>query len=120
MMADIEMSNGEVAAQIARAVRFVARLHEAITATDVDLASPCADDQRRGLERIAAALDAVPFVTKCNLANLDTAMGGDVLDLIEVQLMAVGSGPTLDHADAAAFLETFASMIAMVRARRLQ
>ena len=65
------------------------------------LRSPCADYQRRGLQRIAATLDAVPFVTMCNLANLDAAMRGGLLDLIEVRLMCVGGGPTLDYADAA-------------------
>jgi len=38
--------------------------------------------------------------TMCNLANLDAAMGGGLLGLIEVHLLAVGGGPTLDYADA--------------------
>jgi len=37
----------------------------------VDPGSPCADAHRRGLQRIADTLDAVPFVTMCNLTNLD-------------------------------------------------
>ena len=91
-----------------------------IAATVVDPASPCADDQRRGLQRIAATLDAVPFVTICNLANLDAALRGGLLDLIDVRLMCVGGGPTLDFADAAAFLAGFETMIEKVRKRRLQ
>jgi hypothetical protein len=56
----------------------------------------------------------------CNLANLNTAMRGGLLDLIEVRLLAVGGGPTLDYADAAAFLAGFDTMIEKVRRRRLQ
>jgi hypothetical protein len=40
----------------------------------------------------------VPFVTMCNLANLNAAMRGGLLDLIEVGLLAGGAGPTLDFA----------------------
>jgi hypothetical protein len=60
-----------------------------VTATFVDPASLCADYQRRGLARIAATIDAVPYVTFCNLANLNAAMRGGLLDLIEVHLRAV-------------------------------
>ena len=107
MMTDVEMTDAEVADQIERADRFIAQLREMIAATVVDPASPCADYQRRGLQRIADTLDAVPYVTMCNLANLDAALRGGLLDLIEVRLMCVGAGPTLDYADAAAFLAGF-------------
>jgi hypothetical protein len=40
--------------------------------------------------------------------------------LIEVRLMCVGAGPTLDYADAAEFLAGFETMIEKVRRRRLQ
>ena len=120
MMTDAEMTDAEVADQIERADRFIADFREMIAATVVDPASLCADDHRRGLERIAATVDAVPFVMMCNLANLDTAMRGGLLDLIEVSLMCVGAGPTLDFEDAAAFLAAFRPMIDMARARRLQ
>jgi hypothetical protein len=86
------------------------QLRDAITATVINPASLCADAQRRGLQRIAATLDAVPYLTMCNLANLAAALRG-LLDLIEVHLMCVGAGPTLDHADAAAFLAGFEPMI---------
>jgi hypothetical protein len=90
------MTDAEVADQIERADCFIEQLRDAITATVVDPASLCADDQRRGLQRIAATLDAVPFVTVCNLANLNTAMRGGLMEVIEVHLMCVGAGPTLD------------------------
>jgi hypothetical protein len=64
--------------------------------TVVDPASGCADYHRRGLERIAATVGAVLLATMYNLANLNAAMGGGLLDLIEVRLFAVGVGPTLD------------------------
>src|SRR5258707_15150896 len=107
MMTDAEMTDAEVADQIARTDRFVADFREMIAATVVDPASACADYQRRGLQRIADTLDAVPFVTMCNLSNLDAAMHGGLLEEIEVHLMCVGAGPTLDFVDAAAFLAAF-------------
>jgi hypothetical protein len=118
-MAD-EMTGTEVAAQVERADRFIEQLRDAITATAVDPPSLCAIAQRRGLQRVADTLDAVPYVTFCNLANLDAAMRGGLLDLIEVGLLAVGGGPTLDYADAAAFLAGFETVIEKVRRRRLQ
>ena len=77
------MTDAEVADQIDRADRFIGQLREAITATVVDPASLCADEQRRGLQRIASTLDAVPYVTMCNLANLDAAMRGGLIQIIE-------------------------------------
>ena len=118
MMADVEMTDVEVRQQIERADRFREALRDAIHATIVDPASACADEQRRGLRRIADTLDAVPFVTFCNLANINTAMRGGLLEVIEVHLMCVGAGPTLDFADAAAFLAGFKPMIDAVLARR--
>ena len=91
-----------------------------IAATVVDPASLCADEQRRGLQRIAASMNTVPYVTMCNLANLNAAMRGGLLDLIEVHLLAVGGGPTLDFADAAEFLVGFEPLIEKARRRRLQ
>ena len=67
------MTDAEVADQIERADRFIADFREMIAATVVDPASLCADYQRRGLQRIADTLDAVPFVTMCNLANINAA-----------------------------------------------
>ena len=47
-------------------------------------------------------------------------MGGGLLDLIEVGLLAVGGGHTLDYADATVFLAGFETVIEKVRRRRLQ
>ena len=114
------MTDAQVAAQVDRADCFIEQLRDAIAATTVDPASACADAQRRGLQRIADTLDAVPYVTMCNLANLNAALRGGVLDLIELRLLAVGVGPTLDYADAAEFLAGFEPLIEKVRRRRLQ
>jgi hypothetical protein len=54
----------------------------------------------RGLERIAATVDTVDYNTLCNLANVNEAMRGALLDVLGVHLMSVGQGPTLDYADA--------------------
>jgi hypothetical protein len=116
---DVKLTDAEVADQIDRADRFIEQLRDAIAATVVNPDSPCADYKRRGLQRIAATLDAVPFVTMCNLANLNTAMRGGLLEVIEVHLMCVGAGPTLDFADATAFLAAFQPVIDMALARRL-
>jgi hypothetical protein len=120
MMTDVEMTDAEVRQQVERADRFIADFGEMIAATVVDPASPRADAKRRWLRRIADTVDAVPFVTMCNLSNLDAALRGGLLDLIEVRLMCVGGGPTLDYADAAAFLAGFEPMIEKVRRRWLQ
>ena len=86
MMTDAVMTVAQ-GGQIARAVASLRDFRETDRGTAVDPASPCADASRRGLQRIADTLDAVPFVTLCNLANLNTAMRGGLLDLIEVRLM---------------------------------
>jgi len=70
------MTNGEVPQQAERADYFIEQLRDAITATVVDPASLCAIALHRGLQRIAATLDAVPYVTMCNLANFNTAKRG--------------------------------------------
>ena len=84
MMADAEMTDAAVADQIERADRFIEQLRDAITATAVDPASLCADGQRRGLRRIADTLDAVPYVTMCNLSNINAAMRGGLMEVIEL------------------------------------
>jgi len=73
----------------------------------VDPESLCADDHPAGLQRISATLDAVPYVTMSNLANLNVAMRGARLSVLEVHLMCVGAGPTMDYANATAFLAAF-------------
>jgi hypothetical protein len=55
----------------------------------------------------------------CNLSNIDAAMRGGFMSVIEVHLMCVGGGPTLDYADATAFFAKFQPMIDMARKRRL-
>jgi hypothetical protein len=72
-----------------------------------------------GLQRIAATLNAVPFVTMCNLANLDAALRGGLMQIIKMHSFAVGGGPALDYADATAFLAGFETIIEKVRRRRL-
>jgi hypothetical protein len=59
-------------------------------------------------------------VTFCNLANLNTAMRGGLMQIIEVHLLAVGGGPALDYADATAFFAGFETIIEKARRRRLQ
>ena len=75
---------------------------------------------RRGLRRIATTVDQVDYVVFANLANVDTAFRGRLLEVIEVHLMCVGAGPTLDFADATAFLAGFETMIEKARKLRLQ
>jgi hypothetical protein len=82
-----------------------------VAAAVVDTASPCADYHRRGLERIAATVGQVDYAFFSNLANINAALRGGLLELIEVRLLAVGAGPTMDFVDAAAFLAGFRPMI---------
>jgi hypothetical protein len=91
-----------------------------LASTVVDPASSCEAACRRGLERIGATVDAVDYVVFANPANLNTAVRGGLLEVIEVRLMCVGGGPTLDFAAATAFLAGFQPMIDMVLKRRLQ
>jgi hypothetical protein len=90
-----------------------------IAETAIDLESNCADAQRRGLQRISETMDQVPFEVICNLANLSTVMRGALMGIIKVHLMAVGGGPSLDHADAAAFLAPFVDIVEKVRTRKI-
>ncbi len=104
MMTDVEMTDDEVRQQVERTGRFIAAFRELIASTVVDPASPCEAACLRGLERIAVTVDAVDYGTFANLATIDAVMRGGILSVIEVQLMCVGAGPTLDFADATAFL----------------
>jgi hypothetical protein len=54
-----------------------------------------------------------------NLATINEAMRGGLLSVLEVHLMAVGGGPTLDFVDATAFLATFQPAIDLVLRRRI-
>ena len=112
-----EMTDAQVAAQVERADAFIAQLRNAIAATVVPASNLCADEHRSGLRRFADTLDAVPYATLCNLANLDAVLHGWLLELIEARLHAVGGGPTLDYADAVAFLAKFQPMIDMALKR---
>ena len=51
--------------QVERADRFAASFRELVAA-----AIPTSEAQRLGLQRIAATVDQVPFLTWCNLSNL--------------------------------------------------
>jgi hypothetical protein len=113
------MTDAEVRQQIERTDCFIAAFRELIVSTIVVPASPCEAACFRGLERIAATVDAVDYGTMCNLANINAAMRGGLLEVIEVQLMCVGAGPTLDYADATAFLAAYQPAIDMALARQL-
>ena len=99
------MTDEEARQQVERTDAFIAAFRELIASTAVDPASPSRLPAIAGLERIAATVDAVDYVTFCNLANVNAVLRGGSLDLLGVQLMCVGQGPTLDYADATAFLD---------------
>jgi hypothetical protein len=105
------MIDAKVREQVARTDAFIAEVRELIATTTIDPASLCADQHRGGIRRIANTLDAVDYVVLANLANINTAMRGGLLDVIEVYLLAVGGGPTLDFPDATAFFAQFQPMI---------
>jgi len=114
------MTDEEARQQVERTDAFIADFRELIASTAVDPSSPCEAACLRGLERVAATVDAVDYITYANLANLNAAMRGGLLDLIEVQLKCVGGGPTLDFQDAAEFLARFQPVIDAALRRRLQ
>jgi hypothetical protein len=113
------MTDAELRQRVECTDRFIEQLRDVIDTTAVDPASLCADERRCGLQRISATLDAVPYVTMANLATINVAMRGAFLSVLEVHLMAVGGGPTLDFADATAFLATFQPAIDMALRRRI-
>jgi hypothetical protein len=113
------MTDDQVRDQVRRADAFIEQLRDAIAGTVIDPQSLCAASQRRTLRRITETLDAVPLVMFANLANLDTALHGALMQLIEVSLMACGGGPDLDFPDAASFLRKFQPMIDAVLKRRI-
>jgi hypothetical protein len=119
-----DMTDAEVDDQIRRADRFIADLREKI---EEAIANPVSsiEQHHQCLERIAATLDAVPYVVMCNLSNLDLAwrkrLGGmSFMSVIEVYLMCAGGGPTLDYADATTFLALFERMVEQAHRQRLQ
>ena len=114
------MTDEEVRQQVERTDAFIAAFRELIASTVVDPTSPCEAACHRGLERIAATMDAVDYITYANLANLNAAMRAALLSVIEVRLMCVGAGPALDFADAEGFLAGFQPLIDMALKRRLQ
>ena len=116
-MTDVEMTDIEVRQTVARTDRFIADFREMIAATAVD---PASDAHRRGLQRIAATVDQVDYIYFANLANINAAIRGGLLEVIEVHLMCVGGGPTLDFTDATAFLAGFKPIIDMAVRRRPQ
>ena len=114
------MTDEEVRQQIERTDAFIAAFRELIASTVVDPASSCEAACHRGLEWIGATVDAVDYVVFANLANANEGMRGLLLDVLGVQLMCVGQGPTLDYADASAFLaELYQPISELVRKRRL-
>jgi hypothetical protein len=114
------MTDEEVRQQVERTDAFIAAFREMIASTVVDPASPCEAACRSGLERIAATVNAVDYITYANLANINTALRGGLLSLIEVRLRCVGAGPTVDFADSSAFLAGFQPMIDVALKRWLQ
>ena len=98
------MTDEEARQQIERTDAFIDEFSILIAATIVDPASSYAAETRSGLERIAATVDAVDYITYASLANINEAMRGGLMSVIEVQPMCAGGGPTLDIQDAAEFL----------------
>jgi hypothetical protein len=114
------MTDEEVRQQVERTDAFIAAFRELIASTVVDPTSLCEAACHRGLERIGATVDAVDYITYANLANINEAMRGGLMSAIEVRLMCVGGGPTLDFQDAAEFLAGFQPAIDAALRRRLQ
>jgi hypothetical protein len=119
------MTDAEVAMMIESADAFRERLRDAIgeAVAAVDPQSACAEEAHAGLKRIASTLDQVELVTFASLSNLDVSMtkriGTGLMPMIELHLLAVGGGPTLDYADADAFLAQFERLIDLARKRKI-
>jgi hypothetical protein len=75
------------------------------------------DFGERVLSAIVESYDAVDDITLHNLAVIDTAMRGALVDLIRVRLVEVGAG-SFNYDGAPAFLAEFAPMVDAVRQQR--
>jgi hypothetical protein len=85
---------------------FITAFRELIASTAVEPVRSNEAACRRGLARLSESVDAVDYVTYCNLSNLNVAMDGLLLVVIKVQLRLIGNGFVLPFADSAtAFLE---------------
>ena len=93
------MTDEEVRQQVDRADRFIADFRELITSIALDPDLSVTPPVVQGPRRIAATVDAVDYVVFCNLANVNEAMRGTLLGVLEVKLMCIGQGPSLDYAD---------------------
>jgi hypothetical protein len=119
------MTDSEVRDQIARADAFREALRDAIAdaIADLDPNSPCIDQARAGLTRIAGTLDQVDNILVANLSNIDAALkrrtGTGLLSLAKVRLMSVGGGPTLYYESAAHFLAAFEPMVDVALRRKI-
>jgi hypothetical protein len=112
------MTDEEVRQQVERTDAFIAAFRELIASTVVDPANSCEVACRRALERIGATVDAVDYVTFANLANVNAALRGGLLSLIEVRLMYVNAGPLLEFVDANAVLAELSQVIDQARRNR--
>jgi len=65
-------------------------------------------------------LSTKPATVSASALALHLDCSRTYIEKIEVWLFAVGAGPTLDHADAAAFLAGFEPLIEKARRRLLQ
>jgi hypothetical protein len=86
------MTDEEARQQIERTDAFIAAFRALIASTAVEPVRSNEAACRRGLARLAETVDAVDYITLCKLANLNQAMHGLLLDVIEVQLKFVGKG----------------------------
>jgi coenzyme F420-reducing hydrogenase gamma subunit len=105
MMAD-EMTDAEAAAQVARTDAFIADFRELIAGTVIDLGS-CA--LTSGVAGCSGSRRSRPgrLHRLCESREHQCGDARPVAGVIEVHLLAVGRGPTLDHVDATAFLAAF-------------
>jgi hypothetical protein len=119
-MTHAEMTDAEVRAQVERTEAFISQFIEMVAEAIVDPAGSPVGQHGQALQRIAATVDRVEFVTFANLANLNAAMGGHFMSVIELYLQCAGLGPTLDYRDATEFLAKFEAMIWKARKLRMQ
>ena len=115
------MTDEDARRQIERADAFIAAFRELIASTAVEPVRSNEAACRRGLTRLAESVDAVDYIIYCNLSNINAAMHGLLLDVIEVQLRLIGKGFVLPFADSAtAFLEAMhRPMFNLCRKKRL-
>src|SRR5262245_8834044 len=105
------MTDAEAAECVERTERFIESIFDLIGIAAGVAADANDQDACRRLVGIAKSIDAVDYIELANLATINEAMRGGLLDAIAMKLKAVGITPQLSYDNAPAFFAAFKPML---------